>query len=234
MLFPMIASAQNAVFEIKIDSISATNIQNGERKYQLFFTLSNSGKKTISFLLRPTQFSSIQYGSMSNSVHYKIYEEQRPLDLGDAFERIDEANPKRVSIDVSDLDKIELAKKQLRETLHISENAIEEYIRTGTVKDSTIRYREREILSEIITLKPGETKSYKQIFFWDRKPYFKYDENEFYLDQKKGHYLELVVMSMREPFKTQMPDEDFRKLMAIPDFLTGVFMSNRVLIDFSP
>lgn len=233
LLFPFFLFSQRSAFNIHIDSISSTDIPNGERKYKLVFSLHNSSKKPVSILLRPTQFSSIQYGSMTNSVHYKIYEDDRALDLGDAFDRPDRDRRQRITIDVSDPDKIEAAKKQLRENFHISESAIEEYIKTGTVKDSTIRYRERDILSEITTLKPGETQLFEQIFFWDKQPYFKYDENEFYLDFNKPHYIELVVMSTREPFKNQMSGEDFAKLEAIPNFLSGVFVSNRVIIDFS-
>ncbi|NUY80605.1 hypothetical protein HUK80_06840 [Flavobacterium sp. MAH-1] len=235
LLWCTIAAAQKPSLQIAIDSISHTDIQNGERKYKLHFHLHNPAKKPISFLLKPNNFSSIQYGSMSNSVHYKIYEENQALDLGDAFDRYDSnSKSKRVEIDASDPDKIEIAKKMLRENFTMTETQIDEYIRYGKIQDSTITYKKRDVLSEVLTLKPGETKSYSQVFFWDKELYFRYDENEFYIDPKKQHYLELVVLSMREPFKSQMTADDYKKLETMPDFVSGVFTSNRILIDFTP
>lgn len=233
LLLSTLSFGQKSGFGIKIDSISSADNEHGERKYKLYYHVFNSGKKTVSVLLKPTHFSSIQYGSLSNAVHYRIYEENKPLDLGDAFDRAGAPNSRRIEIDVSDPDKIENSKKILRDNFTMTEAQIDEYIRSGIVKDSTITYRKRDILSEILTLKPAESREFSQVFFWDRQPYFKYDENEFYLDTQKQHYIELVVMSVRDAFRSKMPAEDFEKLNAWPDFVTGVFVSNRVLIDFS-
>jgi len=116
----------------------------------------------------------------------------------------------------------------------LTDEQVDDYIKAGKFNDSTIAFHRRAILSEIFELKPGESKAFSQVVFWDKNPYFTYSENEFFLDQKKPHYLELIVLCTRDAFQGQMSPEDFAKLRAIPNFATGVFVSNRVPIDFSP
>jgi hypothetical protein len=236
LLFAIGATAQNASLKISIDSISWSDTSKGERKFKLYYRIENTGKKPVSVLLNPEhRLSSIQYGSLSNVVHYKLYEEDKALDLGDAFDRFDYyTRSRRIEIDKSDPDKMDLARRQLKEYFQMSDAAVEEYLKSGNSGDSAIVFRKRNILSEVFTLQPNESRSYQQTLFWDKRLYFKYDENEFYIDANKKHYLELIAISMREPFQNQMSKDDFAKLLAVPNFASGVFTSNRVLVNFSP
>jgi len=84
----------------------------------------------------------------------------------------------------------------------------------------------------IITLKPKQKIAYTKNLIWDKKRYLKFDENEFYLDEKTPHYFELTINLMKEQFKDLLEPEEFQTIMNNPNFIKGWFISNKMEINF--
>lgn len=227
------ALAQQKALEIKIDSITAKDTEDGERKFVVNYHLKNNGPDKISLLLKPTAFSSISFGSLQNVPFYKIYENENFMDLGYVFEREGKGlNSGHISLDWKDPAKKQKIKNELRDTYHFPDSLIEEYERLGYIT-TAVAHKDRNIFDELLGLEPFESKSYEVFFFWDKDPYFAYDEHEYLLDTKSKHYIEFTIISMQEQFQNQLKEDEFSRLMAIPHFAVGIFTSNKIEINFS-
>jgi hypothetical protein len=112
--------------------------------------------------------------------------------------------------------------------------------------DSLMKYKKNEtginkyfsksesisIMKSIIKLKPKESKFYSAEVIWDKKRYFKIDDNEFYLNEDMPHFIELTINLMKEEFKDKIINEEFEKIIINPNFISGWFISNKVEINF--
>ena len=90
----------------------------------------------------------------------------------------------------------------------------------------------KTIKSSIITLKPKETTSYTKTLYWDKKRYFKIENNEFYLDEIKPHYIEFTITLTDNDFKKNLYSKNSEELLKNLKFIKGWFTSNKMKINF--
>jgi hypothetical protein len=199
------AFAQQKALEIEIDSVHSNETVHGQRKFVIYYHLANTADNPISLLLKPQDFSCISSGSLQNKPFYSIYENEKFMDLGPVFGRID-TNSKlgNNSHDWKEVD-----------------------------KNDGFPAKKQSVLNDLLTLSPHETKLYEIVFLWNKDPYFKNDDDEFFLDPNQKHYIEFTIISLQEQFKGIITDAEFDSLMKIPNFVTGVFTSNKMEINFS-
>lgn len=246
------ANAQDLPLELRIDSIKTEDAAK-ERKYTIVYHLTNLTDKKLSFFQKPENLISNNGGSMSNCPYYKIYEGDKFLNLGTVFNRPDKSNPhpNRIEINSKDKTKNAEAMKWLRENFVVDGEIIKELKETGkisrveTVTDSLymeflegnympkkFEFKKRPVMDDVMTLEPHETKTFTQTGYWDKDRYFFHDPEEFYLNEKAKHYFEITFVMLKEHLKSRLTSEEYDKIMADENFIKGVFVSNKMEIDF--
>ena len=76
------------------------------------------------------------------------------------------------------------------------------------------------------------TKSYTKKLLWDKTRYYKLDDNEFYLDEKSNHFLEISITLLKEEYQKTVSKEMFETITKNKNFIKGSFVSNKHLINF--
>ena len=90
----------------------------------------------------------------------------------------------------------------------------------------------KTIKASIITLKPREKISYTKILYWNKTRYYKIDENEFYLDEIKPHYIEFSITLTDDDFSKNLYSKNSEALLQNLHFIKGWFTSNKLEINF--
>ena len=88
-------------------------------------------------------------------------------------------------------------------------------------------------MNSIIRLPPKSSKSYHQILYWNKKRYFKTDDNEYYLGETSPFFIELSIVALKEELSFKLSSEDFKIIKSDTSFIKGYFTSNKTLIDLS-
>jgi hypothetical protein len=247
MLFSATAFAQ---LDFKIDSI-ATADSAKERKYTIFYHLTNLTDKKLSFFQKPETLISNNGGSMSNCPYYKIYEGDKFLNLGNAFDRPEKAETFRQRDSHDPAKNLEILKEiqenfvltdsmvaQIKrlghtsERIEISDSLMIEF-KKGTYHPNGLEFRKHNLMEDLFTLDPNETKTFTKIVSWDKDRYFFHDPEEFYLDEKGKYFLEITMVLMKEPFKDKLTEEQYQKILTDKNFIKGVFVSNKKEISFN-
>jgi hypothetical protein len=84
------------------------------------------------------------------------------------------------------------------------------------------------------TLQPNQTENFEVTFNWNKNRYYYLEPNEYYLDENAKHYFELTFVALKEEFESKVDEEIFEKIMKLPNFIKGVFISNKVEINLKP
>lgn len=204
-----VASAQPLT--IKIDEITTTNSK-VERKYAVDFTIANTSTKPISFFLNPKYLIPAQSGSMANGVFFKIFEANEPIASTRLLSLMSYDDPETTGAQMLVMDSITKA--------------------SYAEIDKLIAKHHKQFMESLMTIAPGESRSYSQDFYWNYERYQKMDELEYYIDSAQPHYLQLSVIFLKEEYKSKVSPEQFTELMAIPTLIKGWFVSNKMEIDF--
>lgn len=80
-------------------------------------------------------------------------------------------------------------------------------------------------------LNPNQELECSFVFNWDKKRYFYSDPNEYYLDENTKYYFEITLVALKEEFKDKIDEVLYKKLINDPNFIKGVFVSNKVEIN---
>lgn len=92
--------------------------------------------------------------------------------------------------------------------------------------------KKRKIVVQI--LNPNEELECSIVFNWDKNRYFYRDPNEYYLAENAKHYFEITLVALKEEFKDKIDEAVYNKLINDPNFIKGVFVSNKVEINLKP
>lgn len=184
------------------------------RRFLIDFTIKNTSNETVAFYLNPSSFVPAQAGAGSNSVFYKIYEQDHLIEISSILTQPYEirtfGTPQRqLNID------------SIRRTMNIS---LEQRRETF----------QKELLNSMITVKPGEQRSYKKVLSWDFERYKKQDDIEFYFDDTKKYYMELLLIFLREEYESRLTPDQYQLLLKNKSLIKGWCLSNKMELDFSP
>ena len=231
LLVFQIAIAQDQPLEVVIDQIVEDNSDANARKFTVNFHLANLTDMDICFFLKPDDLVSNNDGSMSNHPYYKIYQNDNFLNLGTVFGRQKKGDIREnITIDPKNISPEVL--EYLKTYYDITDEQIAELKEFGYFK-TRLKVRREELMNHVITLKPKESRAFSKVISWDKDRYFFHDPEEFYLSETEKHYLEITVLLMKETFKEKLSEEDYTQIMANPNFLKGVFVSNKAEINFN-
>lgn len=225
------AIAQNQPLEVVIDQIVEDDSDTNVRKFTINYHLTNLTDKDVCFFLKPEDLVSNNGGSMLNHPYYKIYQNDDFLNLGTIFGR-QKKGEKRETLRIDPKNISPEVLEYLKTYYDITEIQIAELKEFGYFKTPLKSIRD-EIINDVITLNAKESIAFSKVISWDKDRYFFHDPEEFYLSETEKHYLEITVLLMKEPFKDKLSEEDYLSIMANPNFLKGVFISNKAEINFN-
>jgi hypothetical protein len=225
---------------LRIDSITSKDESENERIFTINYQLKNNTNDTLNFFLDPKNISPSTGGSMTKEIYYKIFENEKFIEIGVAFnqifsEKIDfdfEGEPTKVQQDSMVI--VYFSKKLDEEPAKLLKIYQEKGL--SGLMDPANDYMQKtmkRIKNYYHTLLPNQTEHFKATFNWNKNRYYYFEPNEFYLDEKAKHYFEITLVALKEEFKSRVDDELYEKIMKNPNFIKGVFVSNKVLINFN-
>ena len=95
-----------------------------------------------------------------------------------------------------------------------------------TIKNS------KKIIESITKFQPNETKNFSATLSWDKNRYHKFEDNEYFLDQKTTHYLDLFLYLNKEELTSTLLPEDLKIILNDLTNITGWIYTNKVEINF--
>ena len=229
------AFSQEKILAVTINSIIKKDTVVDNRKFTLNYQVENLTDQQISFFFNPNGFNSSESGSKSNRLIYKIFQKEEFLNLGTVFQNfaLEKIIYEHNNL-VSQKEKDELLKKYIKEELKIDYDSIMAETKKPEIERLKNKFRNenKNLLKEIFQMNPKQIKSFSVEIFWDKTRYYTHNDNEFYLDENAKHYLEITLILLKSEFKDQLTDLEFQNIMTNKNFLNGVFLSNKMEIDF--
>jgi hypothetical protein len=236
LLLPMFFFGQTKPVKINILSVTSIDSIPEERKFTIDYSIENTTDKVISFFLEPEKLFAAHSNAMGTAVFYKLFQGNEELIINGVFStkkfKTIEGFPDFSKI-TNEKEREEATKKYFEEYMKKERDSIRKYttILTSNEIGSKIR-NSKQLLNSIYTLKPKETKTYSTIWYWDKQRYFKRDEYEYYLDEKGTFYIQFYLFLMKEQYQNKLIAIDYETLMKTPNFIKGVFQSEKVEINF--
>ena len=229
---------------IKIESITFKDSIPEQREFKLKYVIKNNTSDTLKMFFKPNNLQPSTETSVSKISYYKIYENDTFLEIGSIFttkgqiitdfssnetdsikrnenfeKKYVEYLSKKYKIPLDSLQKI--YKKEGMESLYLFEG-----------KQFYAKKEKRKMNCQV--LNPNEELECSIVFNWDKKRYYYRDPNEFYLDENAKHYFEITLVALKEEFKDKIDEAVYNKLINDPNFIKGVFVSNKVEINLKP
>lgn len=224
---------------LTIDSIISKDESDKERVFTVKYNLKNNTSDTLHFFFLPKDISPSTGGSLTKEIYYKIYENKNFIEIGSVFnqftsEKADFDFEGATQIQKDSMIIVYFAKKVEEEPAKL----LKIYKEKGTagLLDSSNDYIQKIYKKRdnyYHTLLPHQKEEFEANFHWDKSRYYYNEPNEFYLEENAKHYFELTLVTMKEEYKDQVDAAIFDKIMKEPHFIKGVFVSNKVEIDFN-
>lgn len=226
---------------LSIDSITYTNNEVNERVFKVNYHLKNTTNDTLYFFLDPKNISPSTGGSLTKEIYYKIYENDKFIEIGKAFnqffaEVVDFNFDENMTQVQRDSVAIVFMAKKLEEDparllkIYKDEGAL-------ALMDPSRDYMQKiskRVNNYYHTLQPNQMQNFEATFIWNKIRYYYMEPNEFYLDENEKHYFELTFVALKEEYKSQIDPELYAKIVDDPNFIKGVFISNKVEINLKP
>ena len=228
--FPLLVAAQ---LQIKINTITTDNNDKNHRKFNIEYTLENTTDKEIAFFFTANYFNPAHRGSLQTAMLFKIFENDTliPADGILSNSKNDYSKLSNV-LDFEERGKV--LDKMKAEELNISLDSLRSY-RKRITSDPDFFQKEssKKLMSSIIRLSSKSSKTYHQDLYWNKKRYFKTDDNEYYLGENTPFFIELSLVTLKEELSFKLSSEDFKTIKNDASFIKGYFTSNKALIDLS-
>ena len=208
--------------KLKIDIINYNDSIN-KRTFIINYQIENLTNKELTYFLNPTDFISNTRASLATKIAYKIYQDNDLINVDDI---INDENNTKLKGAKSDKELALLMNKFLKT------NGID-FDSNNPIDSLTLsKLKSEKLLSSMQLIGPNETKSFTKKLFWDKTRYYKLDDNEFYLDEKSNHFLEISITLLKEEYQKTVSKEMFETITKNKNFVKGSFVSNRHLINF--
>jgi hypothetical protein len=92
----------------------------------------------------------------------------------------------------------------------------------------------KRMKNHYLTLQPSQIENFEATFNWNKNRYYYLEPNEYYLDENAKHYFEFTFVALKEEFKDRIDEDLYAKIKDDPNFIKGVFISNKVEINLKP
>ena len=232
ILLFFITLSVSAQIELKIDTITSVDFSPKKRIFKIKYHVKNLTNNKLSFFLTPNSAVPFSLSSLTLYPLYKIYQKG-------IFENVDDPFYEKI---FKEHDEFEYLNDSVQKNNHVNE-LIEKYIleyknfvkkykeNGGTSTDDVWIYANQKLLKSIITLNSNETKEFIIEFNWNKKRYYKIEDNEFYIDKKDKFEIELSLFLDKSNRKNALSEDEFSKFNTDVNFIQGIFISNKKEID---
>lgn len=228
---------------IKIDALIARDSVPYEREFKLTYQVINNTSDTLKMFFKSNGLAPTEGSPNAKISYYKIYENDTFLDIGSIFT----TNARMSQFSVKDNDSIktkeEFEKKYVeflssyyKAPLDSLQKVYKEEGMQGVLKFEGKKYFELKNKRKIDyqVLAPNEKLECSVIFSWDKNRYFYREPHEYYLDENAKHYFEITLVALKEEYRDKIDEKVYEKVILDPTFIKGVFVSNKVEINFKP
>lgn len=220
--------AQESVISVAITDISKENLSSNEVEYTVFYTVKNNTDQTVKFFFNPKDFGL----SLSTRKIFMLYENGSRFE-GDKFLKTGTKEQYKQLQDLYDLPIVDTTFFQKR--IELIQKLFDYDVKTATQSDSmgdlllnsTQRYK-----NDVVTFGPNETRSYVQKLYWHKDRYYKNDELEYYLNENSTFEISFALILMKKQLKEQLTPDYFIEIINDDRFIDGVFVSNKMIIEF--
>lgn len=232
LLFSFSAYSQ---LEVKIDSVVSNDSNNLKRKFSMAYHITNKANKPVSFFLRPESLIANAASSLTLFVVYKIYQNHVFQDMDGPF--FEHHIPEAALLD-------DLPNQNSPEALAIIQkinekykaeylSVLEDYKKNGGKEtDNSWIMRNYRLLQSKVTLQPNETKAFTIKTSWDKIRTTTNGDLEYFLNEKDLFEIEFVLDLKKSLFKDDLSPTEFSEIMKDPNFIQGIFTSNKTKINF--
>ncbi len=229
---------------VKIESITFKDSIPDERIFNLKYLIKNNTSDTLKMFFKENSLQASTENSISRISYYKIYENDAFIDIGSIFTTKGQIISDFSSKETDPLKSREEFEKKYVEYLSKKYEIPLDSLQ-GMHKDegllSLLKFEGKKFYEAEKTrkmkcqiLNPNEELKCSIVFNWDKKRYYYRDPNEFYLDEDAKHYFEITLVALKEEFKDKIDEAVYNKLINDPNFIKGVFVSNKVEINLKP
>jgi hypothetical protein len=214
LLVGLCTNAQNTDIEVQIDSITHHDTSTSERIFTVHYHIKNKAKSLISLVLNTKELRSNMYNNSSWIPSYRLFQEKKMIETNTVF----------------DSKKSDAVLKKTMQDLENNRKGLADYLlkqqQEFKIKSS------KKIIESIIKFQPNETKKFSATLSWDKNRYHKFEDNEYFLDQKTTHYLDLFLYLNKEELTSTLLPEDLKIILNDPTIITGWIYTNKVEINF--
>ncbi len=234
LFFSVSLFAQKPALEVKIDSIHFDDSNSKVRKYFIDYHVENLTDNEVSFVLFPTTLIANAASSMTLYPIYKIYRNNVFEDMDGPFF---EAETKEELL----LREVESDSKEFKDLIESYKanrlKLMTEYYKNykangGQSTDVSWIDNNQKIMNSVLIMKPKEVKKYTIQTTWNRNRFIKNDDLEYYLNENENFEFQLILDLKKSSFKDSLSKEQLDTFMSNPNFIQGVFMSNKAKIEF--
>lgn len=216
-LFSFCLQAQAEEIELVLDSIQSKDPSANSRVFTIHYRIKNKTAAPISFILNPNTIRSNVSSALAWMPSYRLYQDTIRIDA--------ESISSPLTNDKKNKEFIDKMQQELRD----NKGNLEAYLLKK--QKGNLETTSKNILNSILTFQPHESRSYAVTFNWDKNRYVTHYENEYYLDEKTPHYMDLVVILLKDELYARLLPEDKLKIEANTTILRGWFQSNKVEIN---
>lgn len=203
--------------EFKINSINRIeNKFKTDYTYEVNYSIKNISSQQVSFFLVKNRIANNVNGSLSNAVIYRFYKDETAINIP-IFNRQKELNP------------IEKEKKEIEIRTNIN-SMINEVMSTNNPDENYLQYRKKELISQIIILKPNEIITMKYDLNWNKLRNIFYLDDEYYLDENSKYYLDFSIYLLKTPFEKYLSEEEKKSIIQNPNFIEESYTSEKIEI----
>lgn len=200
--------------EFKINSINRTeNKFKTEYTYEINYSVKNISSQDISFFLNKNKIESNEYGSLSNAVIYRLYQDHNTINAP-VFNKPKELNP------------IEKEKQKAEMQIKI-DSLMKEAQSYKNTTEFTLDYRKKQLLSQVMILKPGEICTMSYNLNWNKLRNISYLDTEYYLEESSKYYLDFSIYLLKKPFEKYFTGEDKKRIIDNDNFIEGNYTSEK-------
>jgi hypothetical protein len=214
LLVGLCTNAQNTDIEVQIDSITHHDTSTSERIFTVHYHIKNKAKSLISLVLNTKELRSNMYNNSSWIPSYRLFQEKKMIETNTVF----------------DSKKSDAVLKKIMHDLENNRKGLADYL-LKQQQELTIK-TSKKIIESIVTFQPNETKNFSATLSWDKNRYHKFEDNEYFLDQKTTHYLDLFLYLNKEELTSTLLPEDLKIILNDPTIITGWIYTNKVEINF--
>lgn len=210
--------SQNNPISLKIITITRTeNTYKTDYIFNIQYSITNNTNQELCLFLKQNSIVANATSSLQNAVVYRVYQNSKLVDIPIFGKRT-----------ILNNDPFEL-KNFITKIQKKNDSIVKAYHDKGGIsKDTLWILKNQDLVSEILTLKPQETRTMQASLVWDKLRTITYQKQEYYLDEKDTFQIDLSLYCLKKPFESYLSSEEKKKIIENQNFIEGNFTTEKM------